>query len=118
MSPLVLLRQRTAACLSPLKSPNPAICQLLSTEPNPTYEYPREALESDKATASSVLRQRISALPSPLKSPTPAIYRDGGGNLRPGKGGIVLGLNHLEALAAALARAVEVARESGRLRDG
>lgn len=45
-------------------------------------------------------------------------YRDVAGNLRPGKGGIVLGLNHLQALAAALARAVEVARESGRLSDG
>jgi Transcriptional Coactivator p15 (PC4) len=44
-------------------------------------------------------------------------YRDAGGNLRPGKGGIVMGLRHLPLLAEALRQALEVARESGRLRD-
>lgn len=44
-------------------------------------------------------------------------YRDAAGNLRPGKSGIVLGLKHLPALAAALARAVEVAREIGHLSE-
>ena len=44
-------------------------------------------------------------------------YRDASGQLRPGKGGIVLGIRHLPSLAAALAQAVETAREIGRLSE-
>jgi Transcriptional Coactivator p15 (PC4) len=51
-------------------------------------------------------------------TPTFAIwcyYRDAAGQPRPGKGGIVLGIHHLPALASALARAVDAARTAGRL---
>ena len=42
-------------------------------------------------------------------------YRDGAGNLRPGKRGLIIGIRHLPALAAALAQALDAARENGRL---
>ena len=42
-------------------------------------------------------------------------YRDALGNLRPGKGGLILGIRHLPALATALAQALDAAREAGRL---
>ena len=42
-------------------------------------------------------------------------YRDASGTLRPGKGGIVLGIQHLPALASALALALATAGETGRL---
>lgn len=42
-------------------------------------------------------------------------YRTPSGDLRPGKGGLIVGLRHLPALADALAAAVTTAREKGRL---
>ena len=42
-------------------------------------------------------------------------YRDASGTMRPGKGGLILGIRHLPALAAALAKALEAARDGGRL---
>jgi hypothetical protein len=42
-------------------------------------------------------------------------YRTPSGQLRPGKGGLVVGLSHLPALAEALAVALATAREDGRL---
>lgn len=42
-------------------------------------------------------------------------YRAPSGELRPGKGGLVVGLRHLPALTEALASALATAREKGRL---
>jgi hypothetical protein len=42
-------------------------------------------------------------------------YRTPSGELRPGKGGLVIGLHHLPALAEAVESALAMARESGRL---
>jgi hypothetical protein len=42
-------------------------------------------------------------------------YRAPSGELRPGKGGLVVGLRHLPALAEALASALATARANGRL---
>ena len=42
-------------------------------------------------------------------------FRTPSGNLRPGKGGLVVGLRHLPALAEALALALATARANGRL---
>jgi hypothetical protein len=42
-------------------------------------------------------------------------YRTPSGELRPGKGGLVVGLRHLPALAEALAAALASARANGRL---
>jgi hypothetical protein len=42
-------------------------------------------------------------------------YRTPSGELRPGKGGLVVGLRHLPALAEALASALASARATGRL---
>ena len=42
-------------------------------------------------------------------------YRTPSGELRPGKGGLVVGLRHLPALAEALASALVTARANGRL---
>jgi hypothetical protein len=42
-------------------------------------------------------------------------YRTPSGELRPGKGGLVVGLRHLPALTEALASALATAREKGRL---
>ena len=42
-------------------------------------------------------------------------YRTASGELRPGKGGLVVGLRHLPALAEALASALAAARANGRL---
>ena len=42
-------------------------------------------------------------------------YRTPSGELRPGKGGLVVGLRHLPALAEALASALATARAKGRL---
>ena len=41
-------------------------------------------------------------------------YRTPSGELRPGKGGLVVGLRHLPALAEALASALVTARANGR----
>jgi hypothetical protein len=42
-------------------------------------------------------------------------YRTPSGEMRPGKGGLVVGLRHLPALAEALASALATARANGRL---
>ena len=42
-------------------------------------------------------------------------YRTASGDLRPGKGGLVVGLRHLPALAEALASALATARTNGLL---
>jgi hypothetical protein len=42
-------------------------------------------------------------------------YRTPAGELRPGKGGLVIGLRHLPALAEAVESALRAARELGRL---
>jgi hypothetical protein len=42
-------------------------------------------------------------------------YRTPSGEVRPGKGGLVVGLRHLPALAEALASALATARTNGRL---
>ncbi len=42
-------------------------------------------------------------------------YRTPSGELRPGKGGLVVGLHHLPALSEALVAALATAREKGRL---
>jgi len=42
-------------------------------------------------------------------------YRAATGELRPGKGGLVVGLRHLPALAMAVESALNTARELGRL---
>jgi hypothetical protein len=42
-------------------------------------------------------------------------YRTPTGELRPGKGGLVMGLSHLPALAEAVAEALERAKAIGRL---
>ncbi len=42
-------------------------------------------------------------------------WRDDGGNLRPGKGGLTLGIRHLPALASSLGRACDQARAAGLL---
>lgn len=42
-------------------------------------------------------------------------YRTPSGELRPGKGGLVVGLRHLPALTEALGRALTAAKEEGRL---
>jgi hypothetical protein len=51
-------------------------------------------------------------------TPTLSIWvwdRTASGELRPGKGGLVVGLRHLPSLAAALAAALVTARANGRL---
>ncbi len=44
-----------------------------------------------------------------------AWYTDSDGNLKPGRGGLTVSIRHLPALAAALARAGEIATSAGLL---
>lgn len=64
-------------------------------------------------------RERIRiSLSSFEGSPTISVWRfyvAASGEVRPGKGGLVLGIRHLPALADALAQAVAAARAEGRL---
>ena len=58
---------------SPSKSPIPAICQSLVTEPGEPELLMVSPFINQMATSPLVWRHSMSALPSPLKSPTPAI---------------------------------------------
>ena len=80
-----------------------------------TDDLPEIVVADLGKNAREVIRVSLAAFKGTATFGVWRFYRDAGGNLRPGKNGIVLGLNHLPALAAALVRAVEVAQESGRL---
>jgi Transcriptional Coactivator p15 (PC4) len=70
--------------------------------------------EIDKG-AGETIRVTLSAFRG---TPTVGIwryYRDASGQLQPGKGGLVLGIRHLPAVASAFALAVDAARATGRL---
>jgi hypothetical protein len=85
----------------------------MTAEPTPEIVI----AEIDKSARESI---RI-ALTAYEGTPTLSIwvwFRTPSGNLRPGKGGLVVGLRHLPALAEALALALATARANGRLPPG
>jgi len=83
-----------------------------------TDDFPEIVVAELGKNAREVIRVSLAAFKGTPTVGVWCFYRDAAGNLRPGKNGIVLGLNHLRALSAALTRAVELAQQSGRLSDG
>ena len=63
-----VLRHRMSALPSPLKSPTPAIVQLVGTTPSPPPLACVRPFISQIEALPSVLRHRMSLLPSALKS--------------------------------------------------
>lgn len=80
-------------------------------------DYPEIVIAEFERNAREVVRVTLGSFEG---RPTMSIwswYRAATGELRPGKGGIVLGVRHLAAVAEAMACALSVARETGRVSD-
>src|SRR5262249_33912887 len=77
--PPAFSRQRMSRTLSLLRSPVPAICQLMGTLPTVTDDCNApELFRNQIATLPLVSRQRMSPMPSPLKSPVPTMLQEMG----------------------------------------